>query len=172
MIIDGLIRSIYGPASLILDRMFIEMNNGGSRPLNNWDSIFLNYDEKITLLGVTDKYTDGISYTSLIEAKNTLSNWGARVASVGLNDWFEMIKKYIEDPENTIKSMEALQELRHQHDWMYSPENYLSPSDLRFSLLGEESVYQQYESLTKDQIITLLTPKIRCEAAAKFSAIL
>ncbi|MDC8003755.1 hypothetical protein POV27_06815 [Aureisphaera galaxeae] len=172
ILLGDLLIPIYGPVSLIMDRMYEEMHDGLKRPRNNWDNIFSAYDEKTTLLGITDSYTDGISYDDLLEAQQYLKALGANASTVGIGQWFSMIKRYIENEENTIKTLEAIRDLRNELDWMYSSKPELTPSDLIWSLLGDESVFNRYRELTKEELMRQLTPIISCDSSAKFVSIL
>ena len=109
LLLGDLVRVIYGPASLVLDRMYMEQNDGELRPNNPWDEILDEYNQLVGLLGVTNSistgdtlsiedglitqsFTEGITYEEVLIAENELATiYGVTIESVGLGSWFNAL---------------------------------------------------------------------------------
>ncbi len=96
LVYGDLVRQLYGSASLVLDRIYAEQNNGNTRPLNQWDEALKEYDHQVALLGVSDSLTKGLSYEDSLAAEGEIAKCGITIPSVGLSKWFELLKLYID----------------------------------------------------------------------------
>ena len=89
-----ILREIYGPISLVLNRMHKELNIT-SRQKNNWDIALDRYDIENAYLGIPNSYTDGISYEVIQKNSEDLKNEGLIPGSIGLEKWFKELKSRI-----------------------------------------------------------------------------
>lgn len=182
LIHGDLVRAIYGPASLILDRMYLEVHDGGSRHENRWDRILETYDRRVAMLGVADSYTDGRSWEQVRAAEAALREWGATHSTLGLRDWQRALSAYVVAPDRAKMALQAVGIARGTFDWMQrvaqgdgglSPGRVqLTPSDVRLALLGEASVYARYLDGVASVIAAELPLRMRGEAGAKTIAVL
>jgi hypothetical protein len=165
LIHGDLVRVVYGPIGLILDRFHEELH-GSQRPRNDWDLLIEEYDRLVGLLG------SGESYDVAVAADADLRQWRATIEVVGLADWFEMLEKYVERRDTAQTALTLIQGFRTALDYMHPPDAPMSAADLRLALSADWNAYASLvQSGNSGGTQAALAARIGNEAVAKLAAV-
>ncbi len=163
LIKGDLLRTIYGPSSLILDAMYTEFY-GSERPANRWDEWLARYDVLVGLLGAGSE-----SYEEAVEASETLlDRCGVSPQDPGLFIWYEMLRMQVRDPLNppacpdTFEENNTWEQAAQIEPGYYNRMNLNVPGDIdiyQFELLADNSVLIELvdydETFTSPPIVEL-----------------
>lgn len=176
MITGDILRVVYGPSSLILDRYHREQH-GDVRPRNRWDDQIRDYDRQVSMLGASTQYTSGISYETVLAAVRLIQRFGGNDINLGLAHWFSAIQTIVENPAAALLTLETIQQTQEEFDWMYQPAR-LSMRQIRLALVGPDNSSRRYVAAIESnplsaasQIRTDHSSKLQRRAAAKFITI-
>jgi hypothetical protein len=165
-----LVRVVYGPIKLVLDRFQAELH-GGSRSLNNWDHVLDEYERLVGLLGA------GPSYDAAVASDADLRAFAATAARLGIADWYRMLTKSVAASERARDALQTVRTVHDTVDYMSVKNGPLSPDELRYAMLDEKSVFDLYADSgslpgRSGIVYSVVAQKTREGAAAKLLAVL
>lgn len=117
LMVGDLITDLYGPLSLILDGIHLQVR-GDVRRANNWDRKLDDYQASVASLAAVGTTYDYISYQSLSETSLKLRQFGAGFDFYGSEEWVEILKYYLNEFEAVDSIIDLVTRVFYERNWI------------------------------------------------------